>query len=47
MEVRIVLAEWLARIPEFRLAAGSALSFSNGIVGTVKPFVLEWDVAAA
>jgi cytochrome P450 len=47
MEVRIVLAEWLERIPEFRLAAGSALSFSNGIVGTVKPFVLEWDVAAA
>jgi camphor 5-monooxygenase len=45
MEMKIVLREWLARIPEFRLAPGSAvLSYSSGIVGTVNPFVLEWDV---
>ncbi len=44
MEMKILLREWLARIPEFRLAAGARLGFSNGIVGTVKPFVLEWDV---
>lgn len=44
MEMKIVLREWLARIPEFRLAPESELSFSNGIVGTVNPFVLEWDV---
>ena len=43
MEVKIVLTEWLARIPEFHLADGEKLSFSNGIVGTVNPFVLEWD----
>ncbi|MFT3965821.1 MAG: cytochrome P450 [Sphingobium sp.] len=44
MEMRIVLREWFARIPEFRLAKGESLSFANGIVGSVKPFVLEWDV---
>jgi len=44
MEMRIVLREWLARIPEFRLVQGSTLSYSSGIVGTVDPFVLEWDI---
>lgn len=44
MEVKIVLREWLARIPEFRLARGTTLGFLNGIVGTVKPFEIEWDV---
>lgn len=44
LEMKILLREWFARIPEFRLAAGSELGFSNGIVGTVKPFILEWDV---
>ena len=42
MEVKIVLREWLARIPHFRLARGTTLGFSNGIVGTVKPFEIEW-----
>lgn len=44
IELKIMLKEWFARIPEFRLAEGSALRFSNGIVGTVQPFVLEWTV---
>ena len=44
MEMKIVLREWLARIPEFRLADGAELRFTNGIVGSVKPFMLEWDV---
>jgi cytochrome P450 len=43
MEVKIVLREWLARIPEFRLAPGTIPGSSNGIVGTAKPFVIEWD----
>ncbi|MBY0582203.1 MAG: cytochrome P450 [Sphingomonas sp.] len=44
MEMKIILREWLARIPEFQLAPGQQLNFANGIVGTVKPFVLEWPV---
>lgn len=43
MEMKVVLREWFARIPEFRLAEGQTLEFTNGIVGSVKPFVLEWD----
>lgn len=44
LELKIVLTEWFARIPEFRLAKGTKLSFSSGIVATVDPFALEWDV---
>ncbi|MCB2050307.1 MAG: cytochrome P450 [Novosphingobium sp.] len=44
LELKVVLTEWFARIPEFRLAKGAHLSFSSGIVATVDPFVLEWDV---
>lgn len=44
MEMKIVLQEWFARIPEFRLGRGDSLSYVNGIVGSVKPFVLEWEV---
>lgn len=44
MEMRIVLREWFARIPEFRLVPGSTLRFTSGIVGSVQPFELEWDV---
>lgn len=45
MEMKIILREWLARIPEFRLEQGTEVSFSNGIVGTVKPFTLVWEPA--
>lgn len=44
MEMKIVLREWFARIPEFRIADDEPLRYSNGIVGSVKPFVIEWDV---
>jgi cytochrome P450 len=44
LELKIVLEEWLQRIPEFRLAAGESLSYMSGIVSAVAPFELEWDV---
>lgn len=44
MEMKIVLREWFARIPEFRLAEDTPLRYTNGIVGSVQPFALEWDV---
>lgn len=43
LELKILLREWFARIPEFRLKDGTDIEFSSGIVGTVKPFVLTWD----
>ena len=43
-ELRIVVEEWLTRIPEFRLADGTSLSYTSGIVATVDPFALEWEV---
>lgn len=44
LELKIALEEWLARIPDFRLANGTSLSYTSGIVATVNPFELEWDV---
>lgn len=44
LELKVVLTEWLARIPEFRLVEGTSLTFTSGIVATVDPFKLEWDV---
>ena len=44
MEMKIVLQEWFARIPEFRLGEDRPLTYTNGIVGSVKPFTLVWDV---
>ena len=44
LELKIILEEWLARIPEFRLAEGESLSYLSGIVSAVSPFELEWDV---
>ncbi len=44
METKIVIREWLARIPEFRVAAEIPVSFGGGVVGTVHPYVLEWTV---
>lgn len=43
LELKIILQEWLARIPEFRLAEGESLSYMSGIVSAVSPFELEWD----
>lgn len=44
LELKIVLTEWFRRIPAFRLPAGASLSFTSGVVATVDPFALEWDV---
>lgn len=44
LELKIILKEWLARIPEFRLVEGESLSYMSGIVSAVSPFELEWDV---
>lgn len=44
MEMKIVLQQWFARIPEFRLGEDRPLACANGIVGSVKPFTLVWDV---
>jgi cytochrome P450 len=43
LELKILLREWFARIPEFTLKEGTGIEFSSGIVGTVKPFTLTWD----
>ncbi len=44
LELKIVLTEWFGRIPSFRLKPGTSLSYTSGIVATVNPFELEWDV---
>ncbi len=44
LELKAVLSEWLARIPDFRLPEGESLTYTSGIVATVDPFNLEWDV---
>jgi len=44
LELKIVLTEWFRRIPSFRLKPGTSLSYTSGIVATVNPFELEWDV---
>ena len=46
-ETRIVLEEWLARIPEFRIAPGHLISYTGGIVGSVDALPLVWDTAGA
>jgi cytochrome P450 len=45
-EIRIMLEEWLTRIPEFKVADESEIQFVGGIVASVKPFFLSWDVAS-
>jgi cytochrome P450 len=45
-EIRIMLEEWLTRIPEFKVADESEIQFVGGIVASVKPFSLSWDVAS-
>lgn len=42
-EVAITIAEWLKRIPDFRVAADADTSISGGIVAQVNRLVLEWD----
>jgi cytochrome P450 len=43
MEIRIVLEEWFARIPSFRLAPNQRVGHRGGITAGTDPFILEWD----
>lgn len=45
-EIRIMLEEWLTRIPDFKVADESEIGFVGGIVASVKPFSIAWDVAS-
>ena len=42
-EVAITIQEWLARIPDFRVAADADTRCSGGIVAQINQLVLEWD----
>ena len=48
-EVRILIEEWLRRIPEFGLAANATPGFTGGIVGSVEMserFLWDWREVA-
>jgi camphor 5-monooxygenase len=42
-EVAITIAEWLRRIPDFRVAADADTRCSGGLVAQINRLVLEWD----
>lgn len=42
-ETRILLEEWLARIPRFWLHPDHPISYTGGIVGSVNEVHLQWD----
>ena len=44
-ETRIVLEEWLKRIPIFSIAPGHDIEFTGGIVGSVNSLPLVWGEA--
>lgn len=44
LEMRVLLEEWLKRIPDFALAPGTVISYAGGINQTVTPYTLVWDV---
>ncbi len=44
-ETRILLEEWLARIPEFDVKPGFEITYTGGIVGSVNTVPLVWDPA--
>jgi camphor 5-monooxygenase len=43
LELRVLLEEWLDRIPDFALESGVDVEYAGGIDLTVKPYVLVWD----
>lgn len=47
LELKIMIEEWLRRIPDFQVKPGTSVSYGGGIVATVKPFTLCWDVTGA
>ena len=46
-EMRIFIAEWLRRVPEFRVADGFEPLFRAGLVMAINQLPLEWDRAEA
>ncbi len=47
MEIKIVLEEWLARIPDYRIDPEEPTVFATGLVNGVLRLPLVWDVQAA
>jgi cytochrome P450 len=45
LELRIFLEEWLARIPEFSVQAGSTIRYESGPVAGIASLPLVWTVA--
>lgn len=44
-EIRLFLEEWLQRIPDFRIAAGTEPKAGSGVTNRLLELHLEWDVA--
>jgi cytochrome P450 len=43
LEIRVVLEEWLTRIPQFRISPEKPLITASGLVSTLHELHLEWD----
>jgi cytochrome P450 len=46
-ELKIMVEEWLERVPEFSLAPDTRVEYQSGIVGSVRPYELVWLVQEA
>jgi len=46
-EIRLVLEEWLKRIPEFHLAPDAKIEMKGGMVGSVRELQLRWTPRGA
>lgn len=46
-ETRILIEEWLRRIPDFAVAGDFEVAYTGGIVGSVNSLPLVWEVGAA
>ncbi len=44
-ELKIFVEEWMGKMPEFRIAEGTAPSMSTGIINYMRDLHLEWDPA--
>jgi cytochrome P450 len=46
LEIRVVLEEWLARIPKFRLDPDKPVVTASGLVSTLHELHLQWEAPA-
>jgi len=46
LEIRVMIEEWLSRIPEFEVAPGARIEFTSGITASVNSLPLVWDPAS-